>query len=158
MHRNVTAIYRTHATAGLVRQELSELGISSGDIRVVPDQDEPAGVDGHRSVDRYSDQLHNLHLPDDDLRTYQQCVRRGDYIVSVEVGDDHLTHAKEIMSHPEEVAYDVDRRSVEFEHETLDRDSDPGRRTNPDWAGQRDPDHTDPYTRSYTRKARLDDS
>jgi hypothetical protein len=157
MHKNVTAVYRTHAIADLVRRELSELGLSSGHIRVVPDRDEPAGADGRRGDDKYSDQLHDLHLPDEDLRTYQQCVRRGDYVVSAEVDDDHLPRAKEIMRRPEEESYHLDRRAGEFEGETLDPHSDPaGRRTNPDWPGERDPDHTDPYTRSYTRKARLD--
>lgn len=157
MHRNITALYRNHAVADLVRRELGELGISSGDIRVVPDQDDPIGADGRRSGNLYSDQLHDLHLPEDDLRSYQQSVRRGDYVVSAEVDDDRLARVKEIMRRPEAEAYDLDRRSSEFEGEGLDPYSNMGkRRTNPDWAAQRDLDHTDPYTRSYTRKSRLD--
>lgn len=37
MTRNVTAVYRTHATADLVRRELEGLGISRGYIHVLPD-------------------------------------------------------------------------------------------------------------------------
>ena len=157
MHRNVTAIYRTHAIADLVRRELIELGITSGDIWIIPDRDDPVSADGHRNNSKYSDQLHDLHLPEDDLRTYQQSVRRGDYVVSAEVDDGYLSRAKEIMRRPEAESYHLDNRSRDFAAEPLDPYSDPGmRRTNPDWIGQRDPDHADPHTRAYTRRGRLE--
>ncbi|SFG66913.1 hypothetical protein SAMN04488020_103142 [Palleronia marisminoris] len=159
MHRNITAIYRTHAVADLVRRELSELGISSSDIRVVPDRDEPVDADGHRTDNKYSDQLHDLHLPDEDLRTYQQSVRRGDYVVSAEVDENQVGRAKEIMRRPEGETHNLDQRSGEFEGETVDPYSDPdNRRTNADWAAERDHDHSDPYTRSYKRNTRLNEN
>ncbi len=43
MHRNVTAIYRTHAVADLVRRELSEIGIAHRHILVIPDREYPRG-------------------------------------------------------------------------------------------------------------------
>lgn len=157
MHRNVTAIYRTFATADLVRRELSSLGISSGDIRVVPDMDDPVGADGQRADRTHADRLHDLHLPDDDLRTYQQSVRRGDYVVSAEVDDSQVARVQEIMRRPEDEAYDLDQRSDEFRDAGLDPYSDPGMRaTKDEWIGQRDAAHTDPFTRSYIRNARLD--
>lgn len=156
MHRNITAIYRTHAVADLVRRELGQLGIPSGDIRVVPDQDDAAGGDSSRSRDGYSDQLHDLHLPDDDVRTYQQSVRQGDYVVSAEVEEEQVDRAKEIMRRPEDETHNLDQRSDEFGAATLDPHSDPdNRRTNDRWVGRRDQEHSDPYTRSYTRDSRL---
>ena len=158
MHRNVTAIYRTFATADLVRRELGELGISSGDIHVIPDRDIPVGVEGHRSEDRYSDELHDLHLPDDDQKTCQQSVRRGDYVVSAEVDEEQVARVQDIMSRPEEEAHNLDQRSDEFRGADLDPYSDPnGRRTNEELVARRDPDHADPYTRSYTRSTRLEE-
>ena len=158
MHRNVTAIYRTHATADLVRRELSDLGISSGHIHVIPDRDDPVGPEGRRSDNRYSDQLHDLHLPDDDLKTYQHSVRNGDYVVSAEVDEAQLDRVRAIMKRPEEEAYDLDQRSGEFRDADVDPYSDPGNRTaNEDWTARRDPDNADPYTRSYTRNARLEE-
>ena len=155
MHRNVTAIYRTYATADLVRRELSEAGISSGDIHVIPDRDDPVGADGHREDDHYSDRLHDLHLPDDDVKTYQHSVRRGDYVVSAEVDEGRIEHVKPIMSRPEE-AHHMDQRSEEFHGSSLTPHSDPGSRTlNENWLARRDPAHADPYTRSYTRNERL---
>ena len=156
MHRNVTAIYRTHATADLVRRELNELGISSGDIHVIPDHDDPVGADGRHQDNRYSDQLHDLHLPDDDLRTYQHSVRRGDYVVSVEVDEAQVESVQRIMSRPEEEAYDLDKRSGEFAGADLDPYSDPNSgRPGEDLIARRDSDRADPYTRAYTRQARL---
>lgn len=156
MHRNVTAIYRTHATADLVRRELGELGVSSGDIHVIPDRDIPVGPEGHRSDDRYSDQLHDLHLPDEDLRTYQQSVRRGDYVVSVEIDEEQVGRVKDIMKRPEGEARDLDQRSEELAGADLDPYSDPNSgRPGEDLTAQRDPDHADPYSRVYTRNTRL---
>src|SRR5690606_19103025 len=43
-----------------------------------------AGADGDAAL---SDRLYDLHLPDEDLRTYQHAVRQGDYVVSAEVDD-----------------------------------------------------------------------
>lgn len=108
MDRNVTAIYRTFATADLVRRELSELGISSGDIHVIPDRDDPVGIDECRSDNRYSDQPNDLHLPDGDLKTCEQSVRHGDYVVSAEIGEEQVERVQEIMSRPEDEAYNLD--------------------------------------------------
>lgn len=158
MHRNVTAIFRTYSTADLVRQELKDLGISSGYIHVIPDTDDTALARDARGDHRFSDQLHDLHLPDDDLRTYQQSVRNGDYVVSAEVDQAQVERVQEIMRRPETEAYDLDQRSGEFQTAELYPYSDPsGRRNDESWIAQRDPDHADPYTRSYKRNARLDE-
>lgn len=158
MHRNVTAIYRTYATADLVRQELKSFGISPGYIHVIPDTEDSALAGDAREDPRYSDQLYDLHLPDEDLRTYQQSVRSGDYVVSVEVDQGQVERVQEIMRRPEAEAYDLDHRSGEFRTAEIYPYSDlTGRRIDEDRLAQRDPDHADPYTRSYRRNARLNE-
>lgn len=157
MHRNVTAIYRTYAVADLVRQRLHELGISDRHVRVIPDRDEAVGASGHRDDDRYVDQLHDLQLPDDDLRTYQHSVRRGDYVVSVEIDDDDkLGPVQEAMRRPEAETYDFDRRSAEFRDEAMIARSGPERSLADDYLAEPDPDYVDPYTRGYRRRGPLD--
>ncbi|QDA36087.1 hypothetical protein E4191_18350 (plasmid) [Paracoccus liaowanqingii] len=156
MYRNVTTIYRAFATADLVRQELIDLGITSDNIHVIPDQDDLVGADGTRSNQKYSDQLHDLHLPEDDLRTYQQSVRQGDYVVSVEVDEDRLVHVQDIMRRPEQEAHNLGQRSSEFQDASIDPYSDPQMdRNNSEILAKRDVDHDDPYSRSYTRSNRL---
>jgi len=114
MQRAVTAIYRTHAVADLVREEIANLGVSRGHIHVVPDRDETMESGSYRDTDTYNNDLHALHLPDEELRTYQQAVRRGDYVVSVNVDDDtHLDGIMEIMRRPED-AYDIDALDEEY--------------------------------------------
>ena len=122
MNRNVTAIYRTHSTADLVRRELEKLGVSRSDIHVVPDTESPA-----TDRERYMDDLHDLHLPDDDVRTYQHSVRSGDHVVSANVDEDQVEHARRIMSRPEAEAYDLGARETEFRDETLIAHSDAAR-------------------------------
>jgi len=119
MNRNVTAIYRTHAVADLVRRELANAGVGASAIRVVPDADAPIAQGGRPDDDRYLDELHDMHLPDNDLRTYQHCVRNGDYIVSVEVDDEMVARVQEIMKRPEAEARDFAARDEEFFNEPV---------------------------------------
>lgn len=152
MHRNVTAIYRTYQVADLVRQRLTDLGVSHRHIRVIPDRDEAVGTEGYRDDGRHIDALHDLHLPDNDLRTYQQSVRNGDYVVSAEVDENtDIAPIQEAMRRPETETYDYDTRAAQFRDEALIARSQPGADPDPNRRGEPDPDHADPYTRSYRR-------
>lgn len=110
MTKAVTAIYRTHAVADLVRSELKDAGVAAHDVHIVPDDPAPVAEGTTRSDDSdWNDDLHRLHVPEDDLRTYQNAVRKGDYVVSVDLdGDEHMSRVKEIMRRPEGEAYDID--------------------------------------------------
>lgn len=114
MQRAVTAIYRTYAVADQVRDHIADLGVSRGYIHVVPDSDMSVESGSYRDTDSFNDDLHDLHLPEDELRTYQQAVRRGDYVVSVNVDDEsHLDGIMEIMRRPED-SYDIDALDEEY--------------------------------------------
>lgn len=156
MHRNVTAIYRTRATADLVCRGLEEIGVARSDIRVVPDRDHPVPEGGLREDAADYDSLHDLHLPDEDLRTYQQCVRRGDYVVSAEVEDHDIDRVKEIMRRPEEEAYHLENRGAEFTNETVvPHSAGAGRTLDEDLRARRLADQDDPYARTYERDGPL---
>lgn len=157
MNRNVTSIYRTYAVADLVRRELEEVGVSRNHVHVIPDTDEPADAPGRRD-DRWTDRLHDLHLPEDDVRTYQHSVRRGDYVVSANVGEDAVDRVQDIMRRPEAEAYDLDARTEEFRGETLHPHSQAARGpADPALMARRDTTYTDPYVRSYRRDAPFGD-
>lgn len=154
MHRNVTAIYRSYAVADLVRRELDDFGISRSHIHVVPDQDDAVEPGAHRDNERHMDDLHDLDLPDDDLRTYQQSVRRGDYVVSVEADDEQVQRVQQIMRRPEADAYDIDTRGSEFrDEELIARSADEHRGLEAERRAERDAASSDPYLRSYNRNA-----
>lgn len=150
MRHNVTAIYRTHAVADLVRQELRELQLAAGDIHVIPDRADMAAAESDRS--QYTDELNDLHLPDDDLRTYQQCILRGDYVVSVDVDDDDdIQRIQEIMRRPEDEAYDLDLVRTEFAGAAVIPHSNAARPApDPDWVARPRSDYSDSYVRSYS--------
>jgi len=94
MQRAVTAIYRTADLADLVRQEVEQLGIAGHNVTV---------LSGTGGTSGSTDRLHDLGLPEEDVRTYQQALQNGDYVVSVEVDDDaHLGQVQEIMRRPED--------------------------------------------------------
>lgn len=151
MDRNVTAIYRTYAVADLVRRELETVGISSANIHVIPDREDIVAESGYREDRRWTDLLHDLQLPDEDVRTYQHSVRRGDYVVSANVDDEWVERVQEIMRRPEAEAYDLDARTDEFGEETVIPPSDPARERDPRLVSRRDTAYTDPYVRSYRR-------
>ena len=155
MQRVVTAIYRTWAVADLVRSEIADLGVSRGHIHVVPDSDTPVTAGATRDDHRYSDDLHDLHLPENDLRSYQQAVRRGDYVVSANVDEDHLPRVTEIMRRPED-AYDLDATDIEFAEVEYVPHSSGTYVVDEDRVGTRDTT-TDPYVRSYSRRTALDE-
>lgn len=74
---------------------------------------------GYLTEPAHTDRLHELHLPEEDLRTYQQCVRRGDYVVSAEVDDPQVEKVKAVMRRPETEVYDIEHRASEFRSESL---------------------------------------
>jgi hypothetical protein len=156
MYRNVTAIYRTRETADLVRRGLEEIGIASSDIHLVPDRDHPVTGGGVRDDADYSDRLHDLHLPADDVRTYQQCVRRGDYVVSVEAEERHLDQVKAIMRRPEDETYHLENTASEFSSApVVPHSAGEGHMLNEESRAQRLAAHDDPYARTYERRAPL---
>jgi len=109
MQRAVTAIYPSADVADLVRRELVDLGVGRHDITILPDLDGSSTMGGD-PVDR----LHNLGLPEADMRTYQQAIRNGDYVVSVEIDrEDDLSRVQEVMRRPED-AYDIDQLDTQY--------------------------------------------
>ena len=98
------------------------------------------------------DELHDLHLPEEDTRTYQQAIRNGDYVVSVEADEEvDIARVQEIMRRPEG-AYDLGELDTSY----LDADYAPRRRpsregTSEGMLGRRDDTQSSPYSRYYSR-------
>ena len=116
MQRAVTAIYRTADVAELVRRDLEQLGIAGHNITILPDTNNAglstSGDQGYG--DDAMERLHDLGLPDEDARTYQQALRNGDYVVSVEVDDDNnLSSVQDIMRRPED-SYNIDELDTQY--------------------------------------------
>lgn len=65
------------------------------------------------------DRLYDLHLPEDDLRTYQHAIRQGDYLVSAEVEDGQVDRVQEAMRRPEAELHNIEQRALEFRNHDL---------------------------------------
>ena len=100
MSNTITAIYRDVETAYLVRDRLTELGISDRHVHVVGEAGREAEVD-------------TLHLPADEAATYKQAVRQGHALVSADVEDAHIDAAAEAMRHPEQ-GVDIDAYEADY--------------------------------------------
>ena len=155
MSLNVTAIYPDHTSAELVRRHLLDIGVGRDDIWVVPDRAVPVAAGGYRDTADYADALHRLHLPEDDLHTYEHAVRRGDHVVSAEVDEAQVERAKEIMRHPEAKPYEFATRSSEFRDEARIPYTGDRAVLEEDWRARPLAAQDDPYARTYERKARL---
>lgn len=114
MHRVITAIYPTYAAAAEVRTALEHLGVPGGHVHVIPDADDLAAAGTTRDITTHNQRLHDLDLPEDDTRTYQQAIRNGDYVLSVDVDDaERLDRIKALMRDPGE-ARNIDALDEEY--------------------------------------------
>lgn len=163
MKRAVTAIYRTSTIARLVCEGLERLGIPQNHITILPEAETvPDTTHASRSttssidLDRSFDRLHDLHLPEDDTRVYQQALRNGDYVVSVSLGDDvPLERVQQVMQKPED-SYDLNELDQSY------RDAEYSPRRSPlnelfdeRQKGRRDEVQESPYLRTYNRDLAL---
>ena len=127
------------------------MGMSMGGAMAMPayQDTDPALADA-------LDELHDLHLPEEDTRTYQEAIRNGDYVVSVEVNEDaDIAHIQEVMRRPED-AHDLDA----FETSTRQADFAPRRRPPREGASEgmlarRVETQGSPRTREYVRELPL---
>ena len=90
MSRTITAIYRSSATANLVRQGLEQLGIGRHHVTILPDADVTGRSDRTQAdLDDAFDQLHGLGLPEDDTRTYPTNENRPFCLYYIEILTSH---------------------------------------------------------------------
>lgn len=106
------------------------------------------------------DRLYDLHLPEEDLRTYQHAIRQGDYVVSAEVDDDgQLERIKEVMRRPDAELYNIEQRALDFRnHDLIAHSAGDGRhRLSEEYRARRlASDNGDEFARIYERDHRLD--
>lgn len=105
------------------------------------------------------DRLHDLQLPEEDLRTYQHALRSGDHVVSVEVDEARLAKVQAVMRRPETEVHDIEHRATEFrDHDLIAHSAAEGRYTlSEEYRARRlTPGSEDRFSRVYERNRRLD--
>lgn len=112
----VTAIYRSHAMARLVRNELERAGIGRDRITVLPGarivSNDAEADDSAPTPDSIEDallRLEDLPLPDSDAGAVREALRNGGFLVCVSLADESdLDQVTELMDRPGE-AYGEDQ-------------------------------------------------
>lgn len=126
----------------------------SGDVRP-PGGSLDTAYAGGLHADAF-DRLHDLHLPEEDTRIYQEAIRNGDVVVSVEVGDDaDLARIQEVMRRPEEARDFGELAARAGGADFVPRRHPLGPGYDSRWAGRPDEAASTPQARAYARDAAL---
>lgn len=116
MSRTITALFDNRADAEAARGRLTSANIDLGDARII-DQSSPG-----YSADRYSsDQdrgfwssLKHMFLPEEDRHTFEEGVRRGSYLLVVDVTDPAADADRVVHIIDECNPVDIDQRTQEW--------------------------------------------
>ena len=114
--KHVTALYRSHGAATRVRDEIVAAGVEAGAVRIIPENAPQPGVQHGTKGDMEA--LHDLGLPEDDVRTYQHAVRNGDTVVTAHVDDEQAELAQAAMRDPDH-GRDVEALRTQYAEEQL---------------------------------------
>lgn len=169
MSRIVTAIYRRPETAEIARRALEQIGIDSDEIHVIPEphRARSAGASGGsgRGFEEAMTELGHLDeldLPENELRTYRQCIRHGDHVVSAEMDEKKVENAKKVMQRSVAEAHHIEEREAELaereravherERELAAHERGDGRVRRRSTRARRLGGDADPYIRTYERE------
>lgn len=122
MSTTITALFDSRADAELGRQRLLDAGIPADDLRI-HDQSATGTASGYstRQEPGFWASLKNAFLPDEDRHMYEEGVRRGGYLLTADVNDDHVDDAVRLLDEADSV--DIDDRASQWRNEGWDYQS-----------------------------------
>lgn len=102
MSQMITALFRDPAQARQALQSLLETGIAQHRIVAVGTEEarEISSISGFRTLSARDDSmeaLHDLNLPDDDRRLFEQGLRRGHTLIAARVDRDNAEEAVRVL-------------------------------------------------------------
>lgn len=98
----ITALFENHAQAQRALQAMMEAGVTRDRIAIVGGGHgtEVSSISGFRELSARDDtlvELHDLPLPEDDLRQFEQGLRRGGTLLSARVDRDQVEEAIQVI-------------------------------------------------------------
>lgn len=119
MSRTITALFDTRADADAGAERLKQAGVDASHVSV---HDETT----HKTAGAYSDHkdqgmwasVKNALLPDEDRHAYEEGVRRGGFVLSADVADEHTDAAVKALEEANSV--DLDDRSAQWRQDGWD--------------------------------------
>ncbi|MFC4175640.1 hypothetical protein ACFOYU_26780 [Microvirga sp. GCM10011540] len=115
MPQMITALFENAAQARQGLQALIEMGIAQNRIVAVGSEDarEVSAISGFRTLSARDDAqaaLHDLNLPPDDLRVFEEGLRKGCALIAAQVDRDNLEEAARVLEMFDPVDLDRDSR------------------------------------------------
>jgi len=114
MTRTITALFDHRADAEAAEQRLQAANIDADHIRIQDKSSTGYNETGHSTHDEPGlwGSIKNAFLPDEDRHTYEEGVRRGGVLLTVDVDEDHVDDAVRVLEEAETV--DIDDRSQQW--------------------------------------------
>ena len=114
MTRTITALFDHRADAEAAEQRLQAVAIDADHIRIHDKSSAGYNETGHSTQGEPGlwSSIKNAFLPDEDRHTYEEGVRRGGVLLTVDVDEDHVDDAVRVLEEAETV--DIDDRSQQW--------------------------------------------
>ena len=114
MTRTITALFDKRTDAEAAEARLKAANIAAGHIRIHDQSSEGYSPDKHST---HTDMgmwasIKNAFLPDEDRHTYEEGVRRGGFLLTADVGEEHADAAVRVLEEADTV--DIDERSEQW--------------------------------------------
>jgi hypothetical protein len=118
MPRIVTALFEDHAAAQRALQALIAAGVARDRIALIGESEgrDVSSISGFRELSARDDglaSLHDLPLPDEDLRLFEQGLRRGHALLSARVDAENMEEAVNVIDLFDPL--DIDHRSRDWQ-------------------------------------------
>jgi len=115
--RTITAIYDSEADAQQARDRLVNVGLPDDDVRIVSHQlsSSPVSSDTHKDHKGVWESIKDFFVGDEDRHFYSEGMRRGGYLLTARVDDEHSTRAMDELEKSN--AIDLDERSAQWRAE-----------------------------------------
>jgi hypothetical protein len=129
MPRIITALFENHAQAQRALQAMMEAGVTRDRITLVgrDPSSEVSSISGFRELSARDDtlvELHDLPLPEEDLREFERGLRSGCSLLSARVDGSNIDEAIQVIEMFDPL--DLDRQSREWQQEDKRRGSGSG--------------------------------
>jgi uncharacterized protein (TIGR02271 family) len=112
--RTITAIYDSESEARQAREQLVDNGVDDDDVRIVSHNLSSTAVSGDGDKGMW-ESIKDFFIGDDDLPAYSEGLRRGGYLLTARVDDDHSAQAISLLERTN--AVDLDQRAEQWRAE-----------------------------------------
>jgi uncharacterized protein (TIGR02271 family) len=114
MTRTITSLFDKRSDAEAAENRLKASNVDAGHIRIHDQSSEGYSADKnstHADVGMWAS-VKNAFLPDEDRHTYEEGVRRGGFLLTADVGEEHVEDAVKVLEEADTV--DIDERSNQW--------------------------------------------